>query len=166
MSIARLTELRPKPNTRDCSSSWDAWGGGIPVGKSPRSPDCFLQPGDVSLVNKRLLGQSWPLEGSIESGLHGALGLVYCQVSKSTGVCFWRAGGPCGTELGRDSPFSDSERCVLFQRDSIVRRLQMQTLGPACLYLKPALSFIGSVTLGKFKLSVPQFLHGADKKTK
>ena len=66
---------------------------------------------------------------------------------------------------GEGQPFNDSERCVLFQRDSIVRCLQMQTLGSACLYLKPALSFIGCVTLGKFKLSVPQFLHGADKKT-
>lgn len=120
----------------------------------------------MSLVNRRLLGQSWPLEGSIESGLHGALRLVYCQVSESMGVCFWRAGGPSGTALGRDNPFSDSERCVLLQRDSIMRCLQMQILGSTCLYLKPALSFIGYVTLGKFKLSVPQFLHGADKKTK
>ena len=44
--------------------------------------------------------------------------------------------------------------------------LQMWTLEPACLCLNPALPFIGCVTWGElFKLSVPQFLHGVDKKT-
>lgn len=80
------------------------------------------------------------------------------------GACFWRAGCSCGTALGRHNPFNDSERCGLLQRDSVMRCLRMQTL--ACLYLNPAVSFIGCVTFGEFKLSVPQFLRGADKKTK
>lgn len=82
------------------------------------------------------------------------------------GACLWRAGSPCGTALGRDNPFNDSERCGLLQRDSIMWCLRMQTLESACLYLNPGVSFIGCVTLGEFKLSVPQFLRGADKKTK
>ena len=47
-----------------------------------------------------------------------------------------------------------------------MRCLGMQTLESACLYLSPAVSFIGCVTLGEFKLSVPQFLRVADKKSK
>lgn len=153
-----LAELRPKQNNRGCSSSWDAWGGVIPGGKTdpdPHTASCSLE---------RSLVLAWAVMATGEQHrVRIAQGLwVWFTVR---GACFWGAGCPCGTALGRDNPFNDSERCGLLQRDSIMC-LRMQTLESACLYLNPAVSFIGCVTLGEFKISMPQFLHGTDKKTK
>lgn len=154
-----LAELRPTWNSRGCSSSWDAWGGGIPGGMTdpgPQTASCSLE---MSLVRAwAVVATGGQHRVSVVQGLW-----VWVTVR---GACFRWAGCSCGTAPGRHNPFNDSERCGLLQRDCVMRCLGMQTLESACLYLSPAVSFIGCVTLGEFKLSVPQFLRVADKKSK
>lgn len=104
------------------SSSWKAWGEakrvpeGMTESQTASLPPQFLVECDRPIEG---LDSHWPLEGSIESGLQRGSWLGLCPLSPCA-ASSWRRGYPCGTTLGRDNLFNNSEKYALLQRGTIM----------------------------------------------